>query len=69
MSGCCWKRSTDNQTLFVRRDEAEAAWAWIDAIVDGWKDREMKPQPYAAGSSGPPAQYALTERNGDAWVE
>jgi glucose-6-phosphate 1-dehydrogenase len=58
-----------NQTLFVRRDETEAAWAWVDAIADGWKDRDMKPLPYAAGSSGPPAQYALTERNGDAWVE
>jgi glucose-6-phosphate 1-dehydrogenase len=58
-----------NQTLFVRRDETETAWAWVDAIADGWKDREMKPLPYAAGSSGPPAQYALTERNGDAWVE
>ncbi|HEX4860264.1 MAG TPA: glucose-6-phosphate dehydrogenase [Rhizomicrobium sp.] len=58
-----------NQTLFVRRDETETAWAWVDAIAEGWKDREMKPLPYAAGSSGPPAQYALTERNGDAWVE
>jgi glucose-6-phosphate 1-dehydrogenase len=58
-----------NQTLFVRRDETEAAWAWVDAIAEGWKDREMKPLPYAAGSSGPPAQYALTERNGDAWVD
>ena len=58
-----------NQTLFVRRDETEAAWAWIDAIADGWRDREMKPQPYPAGTAGPPAQYSLTERHGDAWVE
>jgi glucose-6-phosphate 1-dehydrogenase len=58
-----------NQTLFVRRDETEAAWAWIDAIAEGWHEREMKPAPYAAGTAGPPAQYALTERNGDAWVD
>jgi len=58
-----------NQTLFVRRDETEAAWAWIDAIADGWKARDMKPQPYAAGTSGPSAQYALTERHGDSWVD
>ncbi|HTT99679.1 MAG TPA: glucose-6-phosphate dehydrogenase, partial [Rhizomicrobium sp.] len=58
-----------NQTLFVRRDETEAAWAWIDAISDGWKARDMKPQPYAAGTSGPSAQYALTERHGDSWVD
>ncbi len=58
-----------NQTLFVRRDETEAAWKWIDAIADGWRERDMKPLPYAAGTSGPPAQYALTERHGDAWVD
>jgi glucose-6-phosphate 1-dehydrogenase len=58
-----------NQTLFVRRDETEAAWAWIDAIADGWKARDMKPLPYAAGTSGPSAQYALTERHGDSWVD
>jgi glucose-6-phosphate 1-dehydrogenase len=58
-----------NQTLFVRRDETEAAWAWIDAIADGWKARDMKPMPYAAGTSGPSAQYALTERHGDTWVD
>jgi glucose-6-phosphate 1-dehydrogenase len=58
-----------NQTLFVRRDETEAAWAWIDAIADGWNAREMTPLPYAAGTSGPSAQYALTERRGDSWVD
>jgi len=58
-----------NQTLFVRRDETEAAWAWIDAIADGWKARDMIPAPYAAGTSGPSAQYALTERHGDSWVD
>jgi len=58
-----------NQTLFVRRDETEAAWAWIDAIADGWKTRDVTPLPYAAGTSGPSAQYALTERHGDSWVD
>jgi glucose-6-phosphate 1-dehydrogenase len=53
----------------VRRDETEAAWAWIDAVADGWKARDMKPLPYAAGTSGPSAQYALTERHGDSWVD
>ncbi len=57
------------QTLFVRRDETEAAWAWIDAIADGWKARDMTPLPYAAGTSGPSAQYKLTERHGDSWVD
>ena len=58
-----------SQTLFVRRDETEAAWRWIDAIEGGWRERDQKPLPYAAGTSGPPAQYALTERHGDTWVD
>ncbi|HKT53455.1 MAG TPA: glucose-6-phosphate dehydrogenase, partial [Caulobacteraceae bacterium] len=59
----------DNQTLFVRRDEAEAAWAWIDAIEEGWSHYHIKPAPYAAGSWGPSGAFALTERNGHSWYE
>lgn len=40
-------------TLFVRRDEIEAAWTWIDAIASGWSQRGMGPQPYRAGTWGP----------------
>ena len=56
-------------TLFVRRDEAEAAWSWIDAIVAGWDRQGMSPTPYAAGSWGPAGAFALTERNGHSWYE
>ncbi len=56
-------------TLFVRRDEAEAAWTWIDAIVAGWKRQSAPPALYAAGSWGPSAAIALTERNGHSWYE
>jgi glucose-6-phosphate 1-dehydrogenase len=59
----------DNQTLFVRRDEAEAAWTWIDAIVAGWDHYGMKPSPYASGAWGPAGAFALTERNGHSWYE
>jgi glucose-6-phosphate 1-dehydrogenase len=59
----------NNQTLFVRRDEAEAAWIWIDAIIDGWAHYEVKPSPYAAGAWGPAGAFALTERNGHSWYE
>jgi len=55
--------------LFVRRDEVEAAWTWIDHIADGWKEREMKPLPYAAGTWGPSSSFALTERQGYSWAE
>ncbi len=59
----------NNQTLFVRRDEAEAAWIWIDAIEEGWRHYGVKPAPYAAGSWGPSGAFALTERNGHSWYE
>ncbi|HVY88936.1 MAG TPA: glucose-6-phosphate dehydrogenase [Hyphomonadaceae bacterium] len=59
----------DNSTLFVRRDEAEAAWTWVDRIIEGWARMGMKPAPYQAGSWGPAGAFALTERNGHSWHE
>ena len=56
-----------DQTLFVRRDEVEAQWEWIDAIRDGWTANAMKPRPYTAGTCGPSAALALTERDGVTW--
>ncbi|MDF2386547.1 glucose-6-phosphate dehydrogenase [Nostoc ellipsosporum NOK] len=56
-------------TLFVRRDEVEAQWEWIDAIREGWKAGGVKPKPYASGSWGPSAAIALTERDGVTWNE
>ena len=56
-------------TLFVRRDEVEAQWTWIDAIRAGWAADGMEPKPYGAGSWGPSAAIALTERDGVTWHE
>jgi glucose-6-phosphate 1-dehydrogenase len=56
-------------TLFVRRDEAETAWTWIDEIVAGWKRTGAEPAPYPAGSWGPAGAFALTERKGHSWYE
>ncbi len=56
-------------TLFVRRDEVEAAWEWIDGIRAGWQAVGMAPKPYPAGSWGPAAAIALTERHGHSWHE
>jgi glucose-6-phosphate 1-dehydrogenase len=56
-------------TLFVRRDEAEAAWTWIDAIVASWQRSGIEVTPYAAGSWGPSASFDLAERNGHRWYE
>ena len=54
-------------TLFVRRDEAEAAWTWVDGIEDAWARTGQRPTPYPAGSWGPAGAFALTERNGHSW--
>jgi glucose-6-phosphate 1-dehydrogenase len=42
-----------DSTLFIRRDEVEAAWAWISGIQDMWDEYGVLPYPYAAGSWGP----------------
>ena len=54
-------------TLFVRRDEVEAQWVWIDAIRDGWEANQIRVQSYAAGTWGPVDTIALTKRDGVSW--
>ena len=58
-----------DQTLFVRRDEVEAQWHWVDAIRQSWADNGLEPKPYTAGSWGPSAAIALAERDGVTWHE
>jgi glucose-6-phosphate 1-dehydrogenase len=59
----------NNSALFVRRDEVQAAWQWIDGIIEGWRATGQKVKPYGAGSWGPTAAIALAERNGHSWHE
>ncbi|RST32000.1 glucose-6-phosphate dehydrogenase [Sphingomonas ginkgonis] len=54
-------------TLFVRRDEVEAQWAWVDGVRQAWKEAGMTPKSYTAGTWGPSAAIALAERNGVSW--
>ena len=56
-------------TLFVRRDEVEAQWSWIDRIRAAWGEKGIAPRPYPAGTWGPSAAIALTERDGISWHE
>jgi glucose-6-phosphate 1-dehydrogenase len=58
-----------NATLFMRRDEVEAAWSWVEPILASWAAAAEKPRPYAAGSWGPTASIALIERDGRTWHE
>jgi glucose-6-phosphate 1-dehydrogenase len=56
-----------NLTLFMRRDELDAAWGWIDPIRAGWEQYDERPKSYVAGSWGPAASSALIGRDGYAW--
>ncbi len=58
-----------NQTLFMGRDEVEAAWAWIDPILEAWAAAPEPPKPYPAGTWGPSAAVALIERDHRTWYE
>ncbi|MEO7774491.1 MAG: glucose-6-phosphate dehydrogenase [Steroidobacteraceae bacterium] len=58
-----------NLTLFMRRDELDAAWRWIDPIREAWAQAEEKPKGYTAGTWGPAASSALLSRDGFAWSD
>jgi glucose-6-phosphate 1-dehydrogenase len=56
-----------NLSLFMRRDEVEAAWKWADGLLAAWDQVGGDPKPYAAGSNGPEASANLMDRDGRAW--
>ena len=58
-----------DQTLFMRGDEVEAAWAWTDPIIAAWAESGSKPQQYDPGSAGPIDSYKLTSAGGHLWRE
>ena len=58
-----------NAALFMRRDEVEAAWRFVDPIREAWAYLREPPRPYASGSWGPAASIALIERDGRTWNE
>ncbi|OSP55436.1 glucose-6-phosphate dehydrogenase [Pseudoruegeria sp. SK021] len=58
-----------NQTLFMRGDEVEAAWAWTDPIISAWEEADKRPAPYDSGSSGPEEALALMHRDNRRWKE
>jgi len=58
-----------NPTLFVRADEVEAAWRWVDRIKQAWRNLGMRPRTYSAGSWGPSEAIGLIARDGRSWYE
>ena len=58
-----------NATLFMRRDEVEEAWAWVEPIIDEWTRSDVPISHYQAGTWGPSAAVALMARDGRNWVD
>jgi glucose-6-phosphate 1-dehydrogenase len=58
-----------DQTLFIRGDEAEAAWQVIDPIEKGWAESKNKPEPYEPGTWGPKKAMDLIELDGRRWLQ
>ena len=58
-----------NQTLFMRGDEVEAAWAWVDPVIAAWEERSDRPEPYDPGTTGPEGALMLMHRDGRRWRE
>ena len=56
-----------DSTLFVRRDEAEQAWKWVDEVSEAWSGAAFKPLDYVAGTWGPEAADLLLSRTGRKW--
>ena len=56
-----------NPALFMRREEVEAAWHWVDQIIAGWQDSRQKVESYVAGTWGPAASSMLLDRDGHSW--
>ncbi len=56
-----------DSTLFVRRDEAEKAWEWVDDVSSAWAGAAVRLEPYAAGTWGPASARKLLTDTGRAW--
>ncbi len=55
--------------LFVRSDEQEEAWRWVEPILESWQADARGPRNYASGTWGPSAASALIARDGFSWSE
>jgi glucose-6-phosphate 1-dehydrogenase len=52
--------------LFPQHEEVELSWKILDPIVNWWA-KHGQPEPYAAGSWGPPSADAMLARDGRSW--
>ena len=59
-----------NLALFMRREEVEAAWAWVDGLIDAWAEGNVPMQTYSAGLEDGPVEARMLMRQDDrAWWE
>ncbi|MEY2700446.1 MAG: glucose-6-phosphate dehydrogenase [Pseudomonadota bacterium] len=58
-----------NQALFVRQDELERAWRWVEPILNTWAKDRNGPRPYSSGTWGPSTAATLLSREGFSWHE
>jgi glucose-6-phosphate 1-dehydrogenase len=56
-----------NPALFMRRDEVEFAWNWIDGIIAGWETAKQPVDGYVAGTWGPTSASLMLDRDGRSW--
>lgn len=59
--------AANNPALFIHRQEVDAAWGWVDPIIQAWQRPENKPKSYPAGSWGPQAAIDLLAQDGRCW--
>ncbi len=58
----------DDLALFMRCDEVEAAWRWVDGILDAWREEALPAHGYAAGTDGPVQAALMLDRDGREWL-
>ena len=56
-----------NQTLFMRGDEVEEAWRWIDKVREVWDSTDNSPERYVSYSAGPRTADRLLSSDGRSW--
>jgi len=56
-----------NPALFMRRDEVETAWAWVDRIISAWQERDIGVEKYVPGTWGPAGSALMLDRDNRGW--
>ena len=58
-----------NPSLFIHRDEGNAAWRWVDPIINYWKENNLQPSLYRAGTWGPEESNEMLDRDNKEWID